>query len=180
MSNNIAEDTPRHLLVGIAYDSLMKGPHPNPGKLEERKKLLSQNSELRIRPDTVKLRSIINYLDFKCHPGCSIGRDEAIKGSDIDGGIVITQDPVSQKEQLDFISELRRQGFDVYHQSDYEETKLQVKQTPHNSMLIIELERRKNNKVSFYTKEYLERLARNSDAESMSELVMLYLAGKSI
>lgn len=89
-------------------------------KVEERKKLLAEHPELRIRIGTQPLKQIIDYQVFKCARNCSIPKDMAIKGSDIDGGLVITQKQTELKVRLDFVAELRRQGFSAFDESEYE------------------------------------------------------------
>lgn len=90
-------------------------------KMEERARLLAEQPDLRRRIDTAPLRALIDYVTFNCHPQCSIARDEAIAGSDIDGGLVVLNGPVSSKIQLVFINELRRQGFRACHPLETQE-----------------------------------------------------------
>jgi hypothetical protein len=90
---------------------------PNP-KLAGRRALLAAHPELRVRVDTEPLRRIIGYAAFKCVNGSSIARDEAIRGSDIDGGLVVLREPTSLDTEMMFIDELRRQGFNVYHSAE--------------------------------------------------------------
>lgn len=83
-------------------------------KRAERERLLDGHPELRIRIDTAGLRKIIDYVSFRCARNCSVAYDTAIRGSDIDGGVVVTQQPEPTPKRLEFIAELRRQGFEVY------------------------------------------------------------------
>ena len=55
------------------------------------REFLAQNPDVRIQIGTSLLKAVVNYDVFKCHPGCSVGRDESIEGSDIDGRIVVTK-----------------------------------------------------------------------------------------
>lgn len=89
-------------------------------KVTEREKLLAEHPELRISIDTQPLRKIVDYQAFKCARGCSIPNDLAINGSDIDGGLVITQKQTELKQRIAFVDELRRQGFSAYDESEYE------------------------------------------------------------
>lgn len=82
----------------------------------QRRELLKKHPEFRIRIDTSRLRTIIPYTSFKCSPLSSIAEDLAIKGSDIDGGIIVTDFATSLTDELAFIRELRNQGFTAYHE----------------------------------------------------------------
>ena len=87
---------------------------PNP-KIPGRQALLAAHPELRRRVRLEPLREIIDFVDFRCARRCSIARDEAIPGSDIDAGLVITREPTTFEQQLAFLAELRLQGFTVSH-----------------------------------------------------------------
>ena len=67
------------------------------------------------RVDTSRLRKIIAYSAFKCDPLSSVAGNVAIRGSDINAGLVVLHRETSVKTQKAFIGELRHQGFDVYH-----------------------------------------------------------------
>lgn len=82
-------------------------------KMKLRIKHLSEHPEERINIDTAKLRKIIDYEIFLCHPHCSIAENRAIKGSDVDRGLVISKEVVSEEDMKRFIEELRDQGFNV-------------------------------------------------------------------
>jgi hypothetical protein len=88
---------------------------------EERKKLLENRPNLRISINTDDLKRIINYSMFKCARDSSVARNEAIMGSDIDGGLVITDKKISRRQRLSFINELRSMGFSVYDISEYQQ-----------------------------------------------------------
>ena len=90
---------------------------PNP-KQEERRALLTEHPELRLRINLDPLRLIIDFAAFKCMPGSSIARDEAIMGSDIDGGLVVLRRPTHVESEIAFVDELRAQGFNVYHPTE--------------------------------------------------------------
>jgi hypothetical protein len=97
-------------------------------KMWERTRLLAEQPHLRRRIATASLRQIIDFVDFRCHPQCSVARDEAIAGSDIDCGLVITAEPTGTDEQLAFVGELRQQGFEAYHPVEFENVDTQYNQ----------------------------------------------------
>jgi hypothetical protein len=84
--------------------------------MAERTRQLSDHPEKRIRIGVQQLRSIIDYDNFLCHPDCSVARDEAVVDSDIDGGLVVLEEPVSTVDEVRFVGVLRQQGFRAYHQ----------------------------------------------------------------
>jgi hypothetical protein len=112
-------------------DALMKLPF-NIEKDQARRRLLAEKPELRLRIDTSRLKPIIDYVVFKCHHFNSIARDVAIKGSDIDAGLVVLKEEIPTETQLAFINELRRQGFDIYHPNDITELRRKIKNTSNN------------------------------------------------
>lgn len=85
-------------------------------KIKARKQLLAEFPEKSIDIDPNPLKRILPDSAFVCYTGSSIRSRSAIRGSDIDGGIVITPRSVSLRDQRRFILELRRQGFKVYSQ----------------------------------------------------------------
>jgi hypothetical protein len=95
-------------------------------KQEERKTLLAQRPDLKLRIDAAPLRQIINFVDFKCSPYSSIARDEAIVGSDIDGGVVVSKDQTTPDQELSFVKALRAQGFEAYHEIEVAEAEQRV------------------------------------------------------
>jgi len=84
-------------------------------KMTQRTKWLEKHPQDRITIDQKPLQEIIPYEVFLCHPDCSVARNEAINGSDIDAGLVITKMPVSLQEKHLFIEELKKQGFNAYY-----------------------------------------------------------------
>eukprot|EP01047_Picozoa_sp_COSAG01_P000052 COSAG01_NODE_1_length_100484_cov_170.446142_52_plen_170_part_00 len=86
-------------------------------KMYERRQILKANPELRKNIDIGSLNLSVSF-NFYCHPDCSIARNTAIQGSDIDGGVVVLHKPCSEADQLKFVEELRRQGFDVFHKCE--------------------------------------------------------------
>ena len=95
-------------------------------KVNERNQLLRERPELRLTLRAEPLKRIIDYTAFKCASNCSIATNTAILGSDIDGGQVITESRVSPQLRLNFVSELRNQGFSAFDISEYEEAKKQL------------------------------------------------------
>lgn len=113
----------RTLLQDMIRRSSLPECHTNPAKRKAREILLNVHPEEMIRIDKEKLRRVMPQLyQVRCNTKSSIVEDLAIKGSDIDGGIVITEGDTDFDTQMEFINELRRQGFIVYHPSEvYEE-----------------------------------------------------------
>ena len=95
-------------------------------KIEERTKLLQKHPELRIKINIKPLRQLVDFLEFKCVTDSSIARDLAIKGSDIDCGLVVSKDEVSVEKRLTFVSTLREQGFSAYDISEYTEAEREL------------------------------------------------------
>ena len=95
-------------------------------KIEERTKLLQKHPELRLKINIKPLRELVDFLEFKCVTDSSIARDLAIKGSDIDGGLVVSKDEVSVIKRLAFVSTLREQGFSAYDISEYTEAEREL------------------------------------------------------
>lgn len=87
-------------------------------KMRLRLKHLSEHPEDRIKIDTAKLKDIVDYEMFLCHPQCSIAENRAIRGSDVDRGLVISKEIVSEENMRRFVTELIAQGFDVTMSSD--------------------------------------------------------------
>jgi hypothetical protein len=92
-------------------------------KMATREAFLQENPQARIRPNTTRLQAVVPYTAFRCHPDCSVARHTAIEGSDIDGGIVVTTEPMTPQQQLAFVEELRAQGFTATTQQEADETK---------------------------------------------------------
>jgi hypothetical protein len=99
------------------FASIFRHGIPNP-KLEERRTLLAEHPELRLRINLEPLRCIIDFAAFKCVHGSSVARDEAIRGSDIDCGLVVLHEPTVVESEIAFVNELRAQGFDAYHPTE--------------------------------------------------------------
>lgn len=96
----------------------LSGTMRDPEKMAKRASLLVEHPELRRRIDTTLLKDVVNYEVFKCHPDCSVARDQAVDGSDIDGGIVVTKEPVPPELQQEFVDRLRLMGFSCYSQAE--------------------------------------------------------------
>jgi len=154
------------------------------GKMEDRKTLLEKSPESRQSINTRKLKQVIDYVDFKCHPECSIARDEAVQGSDIDGGLVVLSERVGVDRELEFVQELRNQGFEASHKTEVEAAQNQVEAAKSRiSAASKEFRELKDKEVSthsseirFYTKTELEAM----EFEPLDNLVIIYVAGHSI
>jgi hypothetical protein len=97
---------------------VLAGTIRNIGKMSTRYALLEAHPEQRIRVDSAALQQILRFLSFKCHPDCSVARDQAIRGSDIDRAVVITEEMPGIEERDAFVGELRKQGFTAYTQEE--------------------------------------------------------------
>lgn len=100
-----------------ACEELARTPR-NTDKMSARRALLEDHPELRIRMDNAALQQIVPFLSFRCHPYCSVARDQAIKGSDIDRAVVIVQEMPGIEAREAFVGELRKQGFTAYTHED--------------------------------------------------------------
>lgn len=160
----------------------------NAPKVEQRRLHLATYPGDRIRINYPRLKSVIDYADFKCSPLSSIARDEAIKGSDIDGGLIILKEPVSKDAQLAFVRELRTQGFSAYLESEVDDIDRQLAKTKrlkkrHN--LYIEKFKRQENVIHFLTQEELDGLWQyvltheGNPIEGYAQL-MMYVGGTSL
>lgn len=95
-------------------------------KKENRRRALGENPLLHRFVNTARLREIIDYEVFNCSPYSSVALNEAVEGSDIDGGVVVSSLPSTVDHQMLFIAELRTQGFGVAHRSEVEELEKQL------------------------------------------------------
>lgn len=152
-------------------------------KTGERATLLADHPQLKRRIDLDALRKILPFEDFMCHPSCSIIRDEAIDGSDIDAGLVILGEEVSEEKQLEFVNELRKQGFTVYHPlesaaRDKELEEAMVKKSPEVGKLIKRFVEASFNTINFATRKSLEEHI--ATQKTLTGALTTYLGGKSI
>jgi hypothetical protein len=158
----------------------------NREKINLRESLLQENPELKIRIDLEKLKSIIDFHDFKCSPNCSIASDRAIKGSDIDGGLVISIEKSNIEEEMLFIQELRSQGFDIYHLAEYLKAKKKYESLPDSEKLseIGDILRKdyhaKDHYIQFVSYKTAEKVANSDKLPNNSDWIYMYLAGSSI
>ena len=83
-------------------------------KQRNRTRLLSENPEARISVNPSPLREILPDSALVCYTGSSIAKNRSIKGSDIDGAIVITPIETTLEQQRQYVFCLRSQGFKVY------------------------------------------------------------------
>lgn len=187
---NKSEDKPFDINTGLQQSlyercfDILHNTHRDRQKITDRKKFLLEHPEARRNIDTGKLRQIIDYQDFRCHPQCSVARNEAITGSDIDGGLVVLKNEVSIEQQLAFVEELRRQGFSAFHPLEVQEREQQVNQAVANGLkgpaLLRELVRKsceaESVEISFYTTAQLEEMKN----QPLINPTLFYVAGKSI
>ncbi len=152
---------------------------------------LRDHPERRIRPDVERLKDIVPFREMRVHPHCSVARDEAVPGSDLDGCLVIADEPVPHEIQREFVEELRRQGFSA--STEAETIELQdmvdalrpptpkgsefVTVTPEYVDLVRQMLRAEGEVVLFGTRaEVLEYCRQDPTARESS----IYLAGKAI
>lgn len=85
-------------------------------KMEDRLQLLNKSPELRLSLNLHNINRIIgknNKFEFLCHPDCSVARNQAIKGSDIDCAMIVTDFDLTLEQKNAIIVDLQQQGFDV-------------------------------------------------------------------
>lgn len=154
-------------------------------KMSARREHLKSHPEDRIKVDKWKLKDIVNFIDFKCHPDCSVAQGTAVKHSDIDLGLVICRKPVDQETQQKFIDELRFQGFDVCSEQELlsakeTETLLRHHDQKHLTTelmaAITDRVKKENQVIRFRTKQQCIQMTR----EPLNSLTAVYVAGKSI
>lgn len=146
-------------------------------KIAKRSQTLRENPSLRIRVDIPGLRDLLDYVDFKCSAGSSVvrGEGEAIRGSDIDGGLIITRERVPRETCQKVIEKLRLDGFDVYSEVEYEEAKRDQARTGVKNG---NLGHMWLNMIRFRTIAEIEEEVRTGDHFSIVRSVYLY--GQSI
>lgn len=148
-------------------------------KEKERKMLLDKYPDLRRRVQTEKLKEIVDYEYFKCVWGSSVAKDLAIEGSDIDGGVVVTDREVSEEERLAFVLELRNQGFSAYDITEAREAKRAVDQAVKNEIEQFDLYELFSKKVNtdlgvihFYTQGEIDQFTRKGFPEPVIKAVI--------
>jgi hypothetical protein len=153
-------------------------------KIALRSQELALHPERRIAIDVDPLKAIIDYDEFLCHPDCSIARNEAVNGSDIDIGLVVLDKVAPAADQLRFINALRSQGFSVYHEIEVEAGGDVLSRLVSNGAGVLspevteagkELTKRKDQIISFETRDMLE-----SEISPDSQESWVYLAGYKI
>ena len=88
-------------------------------KENERAADIADGRAEKIRVDRLRLKNVLDFVHFFCVRDSSVMRDQAINGSDIDGGVVVVRERNRSKEDA-FLEELRNQGFNVSHRDDYQ------------------------------------------------------------
>lgn len=182
--NNPSELLPfftTHIEKEIVNTTLMKERE----KALLRKKLLQQKPSLINKIITNKLKIIINYLEFKCGKNSSVARNEAIKGSDIDGGLVICKKPINAVKRLLFVKELRRQGFEAYCVDEYEKALIKVKKIELSQnenlyhKLLKHIDHVRSNMVRFYTEKEVKKYKKTNKFPD-AIFAQVYLFGELI
>lgn len=155
----------------LAIDSVAVKNHT---KIAARRKLLCEQPYLRIWVDEERLRAIIPYELFYCHPTCSIARKEAIVGSDIDKGLVVVPEGTTIDQECAFVRELRSQGFNTYHQVEYEAAYARWRENPDGAPIFEGLER-----IHFATRAALQKMKSEAMAtrKTGNWQLLIYLAG---
>jgi hypothetical protein len=129
-------------------------------KDRSRRQFLIENPAQRLQVDTSRLLSIIDFVAFKCHRNSSIARNVAIRGSDIDAGLVVLREEIPVEKELAFIGELRGQGFDVYHPTEVATLRRQIENPSLSCGQKLDLIRRSTaaeyNKISFVPERVLQ------------------------
>ncbi len=115
-------------ITALSHLILCHGVHAK-GKIEDRTAYLQRYPEEKLEIDFSKIDKIAKFDRVICHPRSSIAREQAIKGSDVDGGLFVTDTPIGEANELAVVNELRRQGFEVLHESEAR---------PHNRHEVIE------------------------------------------
>lgn len=157
----------------------------------ERKILLNQHPELRKRLDFLRLKQVLDYIDFKCSPLSSVARDEAIAGSDIDGGMVITIDKPTDEQKQTFIEEIRRQGFTAYSPLERKEARVRAfsaidEEKWGRSFLLSPEQVKRPGVIDFCSIEFFSQDEITKEVQSalrtknVKTLVAVYLAGASL
>lgn len=163
-----------------AYEFLMRMPF-DVKKVREREQLFRNNPKLRIRINIQRIKSIIDYIDFKCHPNSSVAWNQAIKRSDIDLGLVVLREKTTTEQELEFIKELRDQGFSVYHQKEIDEIEKRLKDPipdREKRKLAKEMSKREFRKICFHTKTELEEMKAKRSFNNV--ITNIYIAGRKI
>ncbi len=153
-------------------------------KASNRREYLKSHPE-DVRTITIEpLRQILPYLEFKCHPLCSVARGEAIADSDIDEGVVVLpRGGHHKRREYAFIKELRRQGYDVYHDDEWQELGEQIQSAskPMPAKLAWEFLEKAGKmelqRIQFLT---LDELRARSKKDSDVMPVLIFLAGYNI
>lgn len=155
--------------VGVPEEEAVAflGSNRNYEKEKERKEDLQKNPHKKLELDPKPLRELIADMTFKVNPYSSVARGQAVKGSDLDGGLVVTTEPVPKTQQQKFVDELRAQGFTAYTEAEVEE---------------------EGNKSVQNSPEYLKRMQARIKFRTEEELILngefnersIYIAGTEI
>lgn len=153
---------------------------PEKDILKER--IFEANPSARLQVDTARLREIVDFEEIKVARNSSIAKGNAMQGSDLDDGLVITTDVVSEKTQERFVQELKNQGFITYTTRQY------LRAEEANEQSSTDLRRMKGKIINFFTREEIEKLAHrtfgkfglNEDGVDLLIIVQVYKQGFSV
>jgi hypothetical protein len=137
----------------------------NRHKMAAREVSLLAYPEKRININTARLHQIIDYTNFFVHPQCSIARNAAVRGSDIDRGLVVTKESVSTGKQQEFVNELRSQGFSCNTQAELEKSN------------VSSLDKRIKLQLEVITFKTIDEIKHEENLESW---MITYIGGKDI
>ena len=146
-------------------EEIMKTSVRDHDKLKRRTALLKAHPEKRLRLDTASLKGIARFSEMVCHPECSVGRDEAVAGSDIDMALIISKFPISRRQQMEIVEEIRSQGFTAYHPSELSHS------DPGYPHKMLEL-------IHFHTYDELQAMYQQSGI--LKPVIQSYIAGKRV
>jgi hypothetical protein len=148
-------------------------------KMDERRVMLKEHPELRRRLNPAQLHRIIDYKLFLCNPRSSVARNEAIEGSDIDGGLVVMEEAADEQTEIEFIDELRKEGFSAYTQSEYDRVRSDLERATDEGekSRLRELENTiKHAVITFTTQKEIEQRIRSR----MDNVNAVYIAGMDL
>jgi len=146
-------------------ENIMRTSVRDHDKMKRRTALLKAHPEKRLRLDTSSLKGIARFSEMVCHPECSVGRDEAVAGSDIDMALVISKFAISRRQQMKIVEEIRSQGFTAYHPSELS------KSDPGYPHKMLEL-------IHFHTYDELQAMYQKTGI--LKPVIQSYIAGKRV
>lgn len=170
------EDTARMMLD-------MQTTAHDPAKKEARRQRLAAHPEERVTLDRSRLHASVPFpfQRFVCHPGSSIARGEAVTGSDIDFGLVISDHPVPEEQQAAFVEVLRTQGFTTHTEAEFRAVKEAIQtHAPNHLQAHVAYNEIYDSVIRFRTVSGMEeRIASQADP-LLDPLNVLYLGGAQL